>query len=452
MNKRQKNVWTGNVRDAALSMLIDIEKNQAYSNLLLHKTIEKYAINDKDRSLLTELTYGPLQYKMTLDYYLEPFVRGKLDGWVRQLLRMSLYQIVYLTRIPPHAVVHEAVEIAKRRGHRRIAPTVNGILRSVLRVGVRSVNDIQDPIERLAIETSHPMWLIERWVAQYGEDVARDIAHANNRQPNFTFRVNEARTTVPEVVEALEKEGIQTRPGEVIEECLISESGNPANTSVYRDGFITIQDESSMLPVQAMELTEGLKVLDMCAAPGGKTTHIAEKMNDRGEVYAHDMHDHKVKLIDKNAKRLQLSSIQTRSGDSRKLLDVYGEDFFDRILLDAPCSGFGVIRRKPEIKYTKTAADVEQLSNIQFDLLTTAADLLKEDGILVYSTCTIDEKENEGMVKRFLAAHPNMMLAPLNTLASTDHLHVDNGTLQVLPQQFDGDGFFVAAFKKQEKQ
>lgn len=451
MSKQQKSVWTGNVRDAALSMLIDIEKNQAYSNLLLHKTIETYAITNKDRGLLTELTYGPLQYKMTLDYYLEPFVRGKLDNWVRQLLRMSLYQMVYLTKIPPHAVVHEAVEIAKRRGHRRIAPTVNGILRSVLREGVRSVNDIQNPIERLAIETSHPMWLIERWVAQYGEAVAREIALANNRQPNFSFRVNEARTTVAEVVKALESEGFQTRPGEVVDECLISESGNPANTSVYRDGLITIQDESSMLPIQALQLTEGLKVLDMCAAPGGKTTHIAEKMNDQGEVYAHDVHEHKVKLIDKNAERLQLSSIQTKSGDSRKLLDVYGAAQFDRILLDAPCSGFGVIRRKPEIKYTKTAADVKQLSTIQYDLLATAAQLLKEDGILVYSTCTIDEKENKGVVQRFLAAHPNMTLAPLGKLEEKTSLQVENGTLQVLPQQFDGDGFFIAAFKKQAK-
>ncbi|HLR10794.1 MAG TPA: 16S rRNA (cytosine(967)-C(5))-methyltransferase RsmB [Sporosarcina sp.] len=451
MSKQQKKIWTGNVRDAALSMLIDIEKNQAYSNLLLHKTIGKYAIHDKDRSLLTELTYGPLQYKMTLDYYLEPFVRGKLDHWVRQLLRMSLYQIVYLTKIPPHAVVHEAVEIAKRRGHKRIAPTVNGILRSVLREGVRSVEEIADPIERLAIETSHPTWLIKRWVAQYGETVTRDIAHANNRQPNFSFRVNETRTTVEKVVAALEDEGIKTRPGEIIAECLISESGNPANTSVYREGLMTIQDESSMLPVQALQLSEGLKVLDMCAAPGGKTTHIAEKMNDQGEVYAHDVHDHKVKLIEKNAKRLHLSSIQTKSGDSRKLVDVYGEAQFDRILLDAPCSGFGVIRRKPEIKYTKTAADVEQLSTIQFDLLTTAAQLLKENGILVYSTCTIDEKENQEMVQRFLAAQPNMALAPLGTLQSNESLHIENDVLQVLPQQFNGDGFFVAAFKKHVK-
>lgn len=168
MNRPKKKIWNGNVRDAALSILMEISNNQAYSNLLLHRTIQKYEIEAKDRGLLTELTYGTLQHRMTLDYYLEPFVRGKLDGWVRELLRLSIYQIVYLTKIPSHAVVHEAVEIAKRRGHKRIAPTVNGILRSVLRSGVRPLDDLKDGIAKTAIETSHPEWLIKRWTEQFG--------------------------------------------------------------------------------------------------------------------------------------------------------------------------------------------------------------------------------------------------------------------------------------------
>ena len=176
MTRPQKKIWNGNVRDAALSILMEINNNQAYSNLLLHQTIEKYNIKIKTVVLLTELTYGTLQHKMTLDYYLEPFIRGKLDGWVRELLRMSLYQIVYLTKIPSHAAVHEAVEIAKRRGHKGIAPTVNGILRSVLRQGVRSPEEIQDGVERVAVETSHPEWLIARWIELYGEKDATAMA------------------------------------------------------------------------------------------------------------------------------------------------------------------------------------------------------------------------------------------------------------------------------------
>lgn len=450
MMRPKKKIWNGNVRDAALSILMEINNNQAYSNLILHRTIEKYDIKDKDRGLLTELTYGTLQHRMTLDYYLEPFIRGKLDGWVRELLRMSLYQIVYLTKIPSHAVVHEAVEIAKRRGHKRIAPTVNGILRSVLRQGVRSLDDIQGEVEKIAIETSHPEWLIARWIELYGEEETTAMAHENNNPAEMTLRVNTAKITVDEAISALEAEGIAVRAGEVVAECLISESGNPANTETYKKGWITIQDESSMLPVNALDVAPGMKVLDMCAAPGGKTTHIAEKMQDEGEVFAHDIHAHKIKLIEKNAERLGLSSITARSGDSRQLLETYEKSSFDRILVDAPCSGFGVIRRKPEIKYTKKEADITGLLAIQFDLLQTAAQLIKPEGIIVYSTCTVEYEENRGMVEKFLAAHQTMELITLPNLQADDQLHIQEETLQVLPQHFGGDGFFVAAFRKKK--
>lgn len=448
MTKQGQKIWNGNVRDAALSILMEINKNQAYSNLLLHRTIEKYQIQPKDRALLTELTYGTLQHRMTLDYYLEPFVRGKLDDWVRELLRMSLYQIVYLTKIPPHAVVHEAVEIAKRRGHKRIAPTVNGILRSVLREGIRSLDEIKDPVERISIETSHPKWLIQRWIKLYGEQATREMATHNNIPANMSFRVNEAKTDVDSVRTALENEKIHVRQSEVVSEALFSESGNPASTNVYKDGLITIQDESSMLPVQALDVAPHMKVLDMCAAPGGKTTHIAEKMNDQGEVYAHDIHEHKIKLIEKNSERLGLSSIQAKSGDSRKLLELYEKESFDRILVDAPCSGFGVIRRKPEIKYNKQASDITGLLKIQSELLHTAEQLIKPNGIIVYSTCTVEYDENRGMVEKFLKDHSSMELIPLPNLQHNEKLVIQDDTLQVLPQHFSGDGFFVAAFQK----
>ena len=448
MTKQGRKIWNGNVRDAALSILMEINNNQAYSNLLLHRTIENYHIQDKDRGLLTELTYGTLQHRMTLDYYLEPFVRGKLDPWVRELLRMSLYQIVYLTKIPPHAAVHEAVEIAKRRGHKRIPPTVNGILRSILRQGVRSLDDIKDPIERIAIETSHPKWLIDRWVQLYGEEATKEMATLNNQPAKMTFRVNETKTDVATVIKALQALNMTIHQADVVPECLVSESGNPASAAIYEKGHITIQDESSMLPVYALDVRPGMTVLDMCAAPGGKTTHIAEKMNDEGKVYAHDLHAHKVKLIEKNSKRLGLTSIQAKSGDSRKLVELYKEESFDRILVDAPCSGFGVIRRKPEIKYHKTEADVKGLLTIQFDLLSTAKQLIKPDGIIVYSTCTVDYAENRGMVEQFLAAYADMELIPLSNLEKSDALLIDQDTLQVLPQHFGGDGFFIAAFRK----
>lgn len=447
MSNRNK-IWNGNVRDAALSILMEINNNQAYSNLLLHRTIEKYNIEAKDRGLLTELTYGTLQHRMALDYYLEPFVRGKLDIWVRELLRMSLYQIVYLTKIPPHAVVNEAVNIAKKRGHKRIAPTVNGILRSVLREGTRSIDDISDPVERLSIETSHPRWLIERWIELYGEDEATAMAHENNNPAVMTMRVNQTKKPMKEVIALLQSEKVKVSAGEVVPNSLLTESGNPANTRVYTKGLITIQDESSMLPAYALDVKPGMKVLDMCAAPGGKTTHIAELMNDDGEVIAYDVHKHKIKLIKDNARRLGLSSITAQSGDSRNLVDVYGENSFDRILVDAPCSGFGVIRRKPEIKYVKKEADLKGLLSIQKELLNEAVKLIKPNGIIVYSTCTVEYNENRGMVEQFLKEHKEMQLIPLPNLTDNEKLTIENDTLQVLPQQFGGDGFFVAALQK----
>ena len=193
-----------------------------------------------------------------------------------------------------------------------------------------------------------------------------------------------------------------------------------------------------------------MKVLDMCAAPGGKTTHIAEKMNNQGEVFAHDIHEHKIKLIEKNATRLGLSSITAQSGDSRKLLETYEASSFDRILVDAPCSGFGVIRRKPEIKYVKNETDIAGLLNIQLELLNTAEQLIKPEGIIVYSTCTVEYEENQGMVEKFLEQHPTMELISLPNLHDHEKLHIEEETLQVLPQHFGGDGFFVAAFRKRK--
>ncbi|MCG7342819.1 16S rRNA (cytosine(967)-C(5))-methyltransferase RsmB [Sporosarcina sp. ACRSL] len=448
MTNAKKRIWNGNVRDAALSILMEINQNQAYSNLLLNRTIKKHNIDPKDRGLLTELTYGTLQHRLTLDYYLEPFVKGKLDPWVRELLRLSIYQIVYLTKIPSHAVVHEAVEIAKRRGHKGIASTVNGILRSILRKGVRPIEEIEDEIERISIETSHPKWLIERWVKQFGKEEALAMAHENNHPARMTARVNSLKASIDEAMSALAKEGIEVSKGEVVPDSIQATSGSLANSEAFAEGLLTIQDESSMLPVLALDVMPDMKVLDMCAAPGGKTTFIAEKMNDRGEIHAHDLHEHKLSLIESNAKRLGIQSIKTKSGDSRELDSIYEPASFDRILVDAPCSGLGVIRRKPEIKYNKTEQDLESLADIQEQLLDTAYRLLKEDGILVYSTCTVEYNENEGMVRKFLEKHPDMKMAPLNGLADLEKLEIQDNMLQVLPQHFGSDGFFVAAFRK----
>ena len=311
MSKKKPQIWDGNVRDAALTILLAVDKNQAYSNLLLHQTIEKHKIDAKDRALLTELTYGTLQHKYTLDYFLEPYLRGKVDIWVRWLLRMSLYQMHYLTRIPAHAAVNEAVEIAKRRGHKGIAGVVNGVLRSILREGVRTFDEIENEVERLAIQTSHPKWLVERWVESYGFEKTRAMLEENNVPPAQTVRVNRTKATVEEVLTTLEREGIKAKRSEFVPECIYLLSGQAARTGAFRNGLITIQDESSMLPATVLNPQPGMKVLDMCAAPGGKTTHMAEKMNNEGSILATDLHPKKLDLIEENTARLVLELHKT---------------------------------------------------------------------------------------------------------------------------------------------
>ncbi|TWT04672.1 16S rRNA (cytosine(967)-C(5))-methyltransferase RsmB [Planomicrobium sp. CPCC 101079] len=436
----------GNVRDAAFSILWAVENKQAYSNLLLNQTIQSYGIADKNKGLLTEITYGTLQHQMTLDFYLEPYLKGKIEPWVKTLLRLSLYQIVYLDRIPSHAVVHEAVEIAKRRGHGGVASVVNGVLRSIQRNGVRSFNTISDPIEKISIETSHPAWMIRRWSEQFGMEKAREMALENNKIPAQTVRVNTVKATVEEVIEMLESEGLEATPSNLVPECLVVTNGQPARTATFEKGFITIQDESSMLPVYGLQLKPGMKVLDMCAAPGGKTTHIAEKMNNQGSLFAMDLHEHKVKLIDETAARLGHTIIETAAGDSKESTERFGMEQFDRILVDAPCSGLGVIKRKPDIKYTKKEEDFARLQEIQYALLDQAAQLLKKDGIVVYSTCTVDAVENRGTAERFLKEHPEMEKIQVSLPEALGKKNT--GFVQIFPQDFGSDGFFIAAFRK----
>jgi 16S rRNA (cytosine967-C5)-methyltransferase len=441
-----------NVRSIAMDMLVAIEKNQSYSNLLLNTTIEKHELSAKDVGLLTELTYGTLQRRMALDYYLEPFVKDnkKLANWVHHLLRLTLYQMVYLDRIPDRAAIYEAVEIAKIRGHKGIASLVNGVLRSIQREGLPSLEEVSDPNKRLALETSHPEWLITRWVNQFGYEKTKEMCEINLTAPLQTARVNTTKISRDECVAILEEDGYQIEKSPFIPEAIRSLKGNLASTISFKYGMFTIQDESSMLAAYALGAEQNEFILDACAAPGGKSTHIAEKMNNTGEVISVDLHQHKVRLINDNAKRLGLENIKTSISDSRHLQEKFKTESFDRILLDAPCSGLGVMRRKPDMKYTKTEKDIERLSTIQQDLLMSVSPLLKKGGILVYSTCTVDKEENENTVKTFLENNPEFEgdLSFKNRMPEAIQPLITGFDLQIFPQDLGSDGFYIAVLRK----
>ncbi|ALC91034.1 16S rRNA methyltransferase [Bacillus sp. FJAT-18017] len=441
-----------NVREAALSLLESVEKNQAYSNLLLNSAIEKNAVPQRDIGLLTELAYGTLQRSMTLDYYLAPFLKTgkKIERWVILLLRLTLYQMIYLDRIPDHAAINEAVEIAKKRGHKGISGMVNGVLRSIQREGVRPLEAIENPAERLSIETSHPLWLVERWIAQFGYDKTREMCEVNLTAPLQTARVNLPKITRQDCVALLEEEGYAVEISPIIPEAIRALKGNLASSKAFKEGFLTIQDESSMLAAYALGAMENEYILDACAAPGGKTTHIAEKLGGTGAIVSLDLHEHKVRLIEDNASRLGLQNIEVHALDSRKAGERFEPGTFNRILLDAPCSGLGVMRRKPDMKYVKKEGDLTGLAKIQQDLLDSVAPLLKKGGILVYSTCTVDREENQASVEAFLGRHPefekDMSLA--DRMPEPVRPLIDGFELQVLPQDFGSDGFYIASLRK----
>lgn len=444
-----------NVRETALELLETIEKNQSYSNLILHHAIEKNKVPKKDVGLLTELVYGTLQRKMTLDFYLSPFIKQpkKVEKWVLHLLRLTLYQMQFLDKIPEHASLNEAVEIAKKRGHKGIAGFVNGVLRSIQRQGVPSLAGISDPIERIAIETSHPLWLVTRWSNQFGLSKTKEMCELNLLAPTQTARVNLSRISREDCLELIREEGFLVEPSAVIPESIHCLKGNLASSQAFKEGFLTIQDESSMLVAYALGINQNEKILDACAAPGGKSTHIAEKLKGTGSVYSLDLHEHKVKLIKENANRLGLENIQVQALDSRKVGDHFSEGAFDRILLDAPCSGLGVMRRKPDMKYTKQEQDLSRLQSIQLDLLKAVSPLLKKDGILVYSTCTVDQEENEAVVRTFLENNPDFE-GDLNwkvRMPEAIQPLIHSYDLQVFPQDFGSDGFYIACLRKRKK-
>ncbi|MCM3569113.1 16S rRNA (cytosine(967)-C(5))-methyltransferase RsmB [Neobacillus mesonae] len=441
-----------NVRETALDLLNAIEKNQSYSNLLLNNEINKQKLPPKDIGLLTELIYGTLQRKMTLDFYLTPFLKNskKLENWVLQLLRVTLYQMVYLDKIPDRAAIHEAVEIAKKRGHKGIAGLVNGVLRTIQREGLPAIETIAEPLERLAIGTSHPEWLVKRWAEQFGYEKTKQMCEINLTAPLQTGRVNVTKISRDECVRLLEEEGFQIEASPIIPEAIRSLKGNLASSKAFDRGLLTIQDESSMLVAYALGVKENETVLDACAAPGGKSTHIAEKLNRTGEVISIDLHEHKVKLINDNASRLDLSNIHPLVLDSRMVGEHFSSESFDRVLLDAPCSGLGVMRRKPDIKYRKQEQDVEQLSRVQQKLLNAVAPLVKKEGILVYSTCTVDKQENELAIQAFLKDHPEFEKdnSLKNRMPEAIRPLMTSFDLQIFPQDFGSDGFYIAALKK----
>ncbi|WP_168121949.1 16S rRNA (cytosine(967)-C(5))-methyltransferase RsmB [Paenibacillus sp. HB172176] len=452
----------GTPREVALDILVKVSGSGAYSNLQIKRALQDTALSRADAGLVTELVYGTIGRQLTLDHWLERFVaKGlrKLEPWVHQLLRLSAYQLLYLDRIPAHAAVNEAVAIAKRRGHTGISGMVNGVLRNMDRNRAELVPSriqLKDSVATIALRHSYPEWLVRRWADTYGEETAEDICAAGNEQPHASIRVNSFLAARDQLLRELQAEDVDAEASKLSPHgILIRSGGNLADSELFKQGKCSLQDESSMLVAAVLAPEPGMKVLDCCAAPGGKSAHIGELMQGKGKVWANDLHAHKRELIVQQTERLKLRNVEAIVGDAAKLRERFAENSMDAVLLDAPCTGFGVIRRKPEIKWTKTESDIREIAVLQGQLLEEACALVKPGGILVYSTCTIEKEENEKQIARFLEAHsefaldsawPESVLKALGEAGVIDDSF--DGQAQLLPQHFGSDGFFIARMRR----
>ena len=433
-----------NPRELAVEALTRVFKNKAYSNIEINNILNNSDMSDVDKRLMTNIVYGVIQHKYVLEYQLEPYLKDKkLDLWLDLLLQTAIYQLSYLDKIPEHAVLNESTEIAKQKANRGAGNLVNAVLRNFQRHGAREMSG-KDSVYDLSKFYSVPRWLVQLFIDQQGLDKTKEILKSINQPSHVSIRVNTNKTTVKDLQKTLQSKGFDVKPSKISSVGLICESGNLVNTDEFRDGLYTIQDESSMLVAPALDLLPDSRVLDACAAPGGKTTHIASYIKD-GEVTALDIHKHKTKLIRDNSQRMGYSDIiSTGAIDARKAKDVLNTTF-DRILVDAPCSGLGLIRRKPELRYFRQEEDLMNLQRVQLQILDSIVDLLEVNGKLVFSTCTFDDEENEAVVKKFLADHKNFELEPVKHEAVMDK-SVKDGMLKVLPSDYFTDGFFIATF------
>ena len=422
-----------------------VESRGAWSNLALDTHLLKYGLEPRDAAFVSALFYGVLERLVTLDACIAAHSKQpveKLSPAVLAVLRTGVYQLLYMDTVPDSAAVNESVELVKRLRKAQASGFVNGVLRSFLRAG-KAVPVPKGPLAAsLSVEYACPRPLVELWLQGYGEDAARRLLGDSLGRPPLYLRVNTVLITPGELISRLAVHGVEAVAAPDLPDCLVVEkTGAIHKLPEYRRGFYHVQDKSSQLCALSLEATPGQRVLDACSAPGGKAFTLMELMGNRGEIVAADLHPHRVKLVADRAREMKLTGIRAVTSDMTKHDPALGE--FDCVLCDVPCSGLGVIRRKPEIKH-KPLADFEKLPSVQYKILENTAQYCKRGGRLLYSTCTLNPAENEGVADRFLAEHP--AFRPARLPASLGSFH-----RRTLLGELGADGFFMAAFTRTDE-
>lgn len=432
-------------RQLVLQLLIKMSTNSAFSNILLDEALISSQLSPQDKKFASALFYGVIERQLTLDEIIKKYSNrpvAKLSVETQQILRMGIYQLLYMDSVPESAAVNESVNLAKGNKNPSIAGFVNGLLRSFIRDGLQLPQG-KNKIEKLSFEFSCPQALIKKWIDEYGEKYAVIMLETSLGRAPIMIRANTQKASMSEIINELANDEIVAVEIPEIPDCLEIKTGaGVENSSAYKKGYFHVQDISSQLCCMALGVKSGETVLDLCSAPGGKAFTIAEIMKNEGNLFAFDLHENRVQLIWKGAKRLGLSCIKAGINNAK----VFKDDMpmADKILCDVPCSGLGVIRRKPEIKY-KNPDDFKSLPDIQLDILETSSRYLKVGGELVYSTCTISKAENDDVIERFLKNHTEFEKVPI---LSEFNKPFGDYKATIFPDYCNSDGFFIAKIRR----
>ncbi|WP_406540982.1 16S rRNA (cytosine(967)-C(5))-methyltransferase RsmB [Clostridium ljungdahlii] len=437
-------------RSTAVEILNEVLGSNAYSNKVLNTYLNKNNLNKKDKALVTEIVYGTLKYMYTIDTILDDFIKSSLKKMnidIVNILRISIYQLRYLDKIPEFAVVNEAVELSKKKS-KGLSKLVNGVLRNYLRNKDNLHCEHKDnKIDNLCFKYSFPRWMTLLFIHQYGEAVGESILQSLNYIPKVTVRVNGLKIDYKSVWDELLKNGYDIQKGKICKEAVVINRGsNIEENPLFKKGYITVQDESAMLVAHIVDPEENMTVLDMCSAPGGKSCHMAELMKNTGVIYAYDLHENKLRFVEENANRMDIKNIKCNKLDAEKYVEQF-EATADRVLIDVPCSGLGIVRKKPEIKWNKSMKSLNSLINVQRKIMLNASRYVKDGGKLIYSTCTLNKSENEDNINWFIRENPQYKLEKIYCGDFDNIIYHKEGYITILPND-NMDGFFIAKMIK----
>ena len=443
-------------RAICLDILNRIEEADLHPDRLLTDSFKRYRyLTSLDRAFLTELTYGVIRWRGKLDWVIRHFSKiplEKIELETLNILRLGLYQVLFLSRTPSSAAVNESVELAKRIRGKGGAGFVNAVLRSAIRQKdeIRHPDIVEDPALHISVAQSHPLWLVQRWIKEMGVEETLKICTFNNQISSLALRTNTVKLNQKELIEKLRGVELKPFPTTFSEEGIVLQDPPPTSELPFiKEGLYIIQDEASQLVTSILDPKPGERILDACAAPGGKTTHMAQKMEDRGEIYALDLSKGKLDLIEEMCQRLGIKIVRTIKTNAAQPLPIPKGMRFDRILADVPCSGFGTLRKNPDLKWRRGEKDIKRLSELQFSILSNLSVYVKEGGVLIYSTCTVFHEENEDGVEKFLEEHPEFELDRIDkVLPEKCHPFIQNRYFKTFPPEDEMDGFFVARLIK----